>query len=91
MKKLLIALLLVASVADAAPRSNAVRRRFMRLSGHPHGWPGHVIDHIIPLCGGGADAVWNLQWETIEDGKRKDVTEKQQCALLRANRKRWPR
>lgn len=91
MKKLLIALLLVASVADAAPRSSTVRRRFMHLTGHAAGWAGHVVDHIIPLCGGGADAVWNMQWLTIDEAKKKDVLEKQQCAQLRANKKRWPR
>ena len=22
----------------------------MRQSGHPHGWPGHVVDHIVPVA-----------------------------------------
>jgi hypothetical protein len=44
---------------------------------------GHVIDHIKPLCAGGADAVSNLQWQTVADAKVKDVLEKRQCAALR--------
>ncbi len=31
--------------------------------------------HIIPLCKGGADAVWNMQWQTIQDAKAKDKWE----------------
>jgi hypothetical protein len=29
------------------------------------------VDHIIPLKRGGADAPWNMQWQTIADGKAK--------------------
>jgi hypothetical protein len=32
-------------------------------------------DHIIPLKRGGADEPWNMQWQTIADGKAKDATE----------------
>jgi hypothetical protein len=31
-----------------------------------------VIDHINPLECGGADAPFNMQWQTIVDGKAKD-------------------
>src|SRR5438876_841837 len=27
-------------------RSRAAVRRFMRESGHPRGWKGHVVDHV---------------------------------------------
>lgn len=37
--------------------------------------PGYVIDHIQPLKRGGADAPYNMQWQTIENGKAKDRTE----------------
>src|SRR5437879_1241611 len=30
-------------------RSEKVKEDFMRRTGHPHGWPGHVVDHRIPL------------------------------------------
>jgi hypothetical protein len=34
--------------------------------------PGYVIDHISPLKRGGADAPYNMQWQTIEAAKEKD-------------------
>lgn len=34
--------------------------------------PGHVIDHITPLKRGGADAPYNMQWQTREEAKLKD-------------------
>lgn len=33
--------------------------------------PGWNIDHVVPLCRGGADAVWNLQWLTVAQHKLK--------------------
>ena len=44
-------------------------------TGYPHGRPGYVVDHIIPLKRGGADEPWNMQWQTIAAGKAKDATE----------------
>jgi hypothetical protein len=41
----------------------------MTQTGYPHGRPGYVVDHIIPLKRGGADAPWNMQWQTIAAGK----------------------
>jgi hypothetical protein len=38
--------------------------------------PGYVIDHVHPLECGGADAPFNLQWQTVGDGKTKDKTER---------------
>lgn len=37
--------------------------------------PGYVKDHVRALCDGGADAVANLQWQTVADAKAKDRTE----------------
>lgn len=37
--------------------------------------PGYVIDHIYPLKRGGADAPYNMQWQTVEDAKAKDKWE----------------
>lgn len=51
----------------------------MRQTGHPHGWPGHVVDHIKPLACGGADDPSNMQWQTIAEGKAKDKVERQGC------------
>ena len=46
----------------------------MTQTGYPHGRPGYVVDHVIPLKRGGADAPWNMQWQTIAEGKAKDAT-----------------
>lgn len=60
-------------------RSAAAKDQFMRKSGHAHGWPGHVVDHIVPLACGGADAPSNLQWQTTEEARAKDRVERKGC------------
>ena len=40
---------------------------------------GWVIDHIEPLACGGADAAFNMQWQTVADGKAKDKWERRGC------------
>ncbi len=60
-------------------RGLEAKHRFERATGHPHGWPGHVIDHVIPLACGGADAPSNMQWQTIEEAKAKDRIERRGC------------
>lgn len=37
--------------------------------------PGYVIDHVVPLKRGGADAPGNMQWQTAADAKAKDKWE----------------
>ena len=34
--------------------------------------PGYVVDHVVPLKRGGADAPSNMQWQTKEEAKQKD-------------------
>jgi len=51
----------------------------MRRTGYPHGRPGYVVDHIIPLACGGADAPTNMQWQTVAAGKMKDRSERKGC------------
>jgi len=65
------------------PRSREARDQFLRRSGYPHGRPGYVVDHIVPLCAGGADAPSNMQWQTVEDAKVKDRQERATCAARR--------
>jgi hypothetical protein len=38
--------------------------------------PGYVIDHVQPLECGGADAPFNMQWQSVQDAKIKDRTER---------------
>jgi len=51
----------------------------MKRTGYPHGRPGYVIDHIVPLACAGADAPSNMQWQTRSEAKAKDKTERQGC------------
>lgn len=53
-------------------RSSTAREQFKRMTGYPHGRPGYVIDHIIPLKRGGCDCPENMQWQTIAEAKAKD-------------------
>jgi hypothetical protein len=60
-------------------RSAKAKDDFMRSTGHLHGWRGHVVDHIVPLACGGADAPSNMQWQTTAEGKAKDKVERKGC------------
>jgi len=64
-------------------RSEKAKEDFMRQTGHPRGWPGHVVDHRVPLACGGADAPSNMQWQTTEEAKAKDKVERQGCSSRR--------
>lgn len=56
-------------------RSDWAKRIFMRMTGYPHGRPGYVVDHIVPLKRGGDDMPCNMQWQTIAEAKAKDKWE----------------
>ena len=60
-------------------RSEAAKHEFWKHSGYPKGRPGYVVDHIIPLACGGADAPSNMQWQTVEAAKAKDKVERVGC------------
>jgi hypothetical protein len=60
-------------------RSASARREFERETGHPHGWAGHVIDHVVPLACWGPDAPSNMQWQTRADARAKDQWETRGC------------
>jgi hypothetical protein len=64
-------------------RSQGARWEFMRATGYPHGRPGYVIDHVVPLACGGADAPSNMQWQTREAAKAKDRVERRGCGAGR--------
>lgn len=44
--------------------------------------PGYQIDHIKPLCAGGADHKDNMQWITIADHKTKTRLDVATCRAL---------
>lgn len=66
--------------AQPSPRLRAVIRAYLVASGYPHGRPGYVVDHAIPLCAGGPDAIPNLRWQERQASYRKDIFERQLCA-----------
>lgn len=37
--------------------------------------PGYVVDHVVPLKRGGADAPSNMQWQTVQAAREKDKWE----------------
>jgi hypothetical protein len=81
---------LVCAACTAATRSHSVIAEFKRhnpcpATGKPQGaCPGYVIDHIEPLCAGGADHPANMQWQTRQDSLRKDADERRLCRRLKA-------
>lgn len=48
--------------------------------------PGYIVDHIVPLCAGGADKPENMQWQTVAAAKAKDKQEWAECRALRKER-----
>jgi hypothetical protein len=60
-------------------RSEAAKDAFLRQTGFPHGRPGYIVDHRIPLACGGADAPSNMQWQTVAEAKAKDKIERAGC------------
>lgn len=82
------------SPADATiQRSSHARAVFKRtfpcpVTGRSTGaCPGRVIDHVIPLARGGADASENMQWMTITDARAKDRCE--QCEAILPYAELW--
>jgi hypothetical protein len=84
----LIALVPSAMLAPALAkehRSREVTREFQREHPCPstgassRRCPGYIRDHIVPLACGGADAVENMQWQTVAAAKAKDRWERRAC------------
>lgn len=72
--------------ADAkTPRSSSAKTAFKKMQPCPAtgsskgSCPGYVIDHVVPLDCGGADAPENMQWQTVADAKEKDRWERKDC------------
>ncbi|HAF00416.1 MAG TPA: HNH endonuclease [Methylophilaceae bacterium] len=99
MKKLTVIIIVLAilnphSHAEAAQKRSAKAKYQFRKehicpgpAGTRYGkCEGYVIDHIVPLCAGGADNPANMQWQTVTEAKAKDRLERKQCAALRKAR-----
>ena len=76
-------LLLVSHTAHA--RSSAQVYRFKQMepcpaTGQSKGpCPGWQVDHIIPLCAGGDDKLWNMQWLSVGDHRWKTFVDIKEC------------
>lgn len=74
-------------VAEASQRSKAARSEFTRHNAcpstgrHRGPCPGFDVDHIVPLCAGGADHPSNMQWIGREDHKLKTRQDVIGCRL----------
>jgi hypothetical protein len=75
----------------ASAHSYEARAEFMRshpcpANGQTRGaCPGYVVDHVVPLCAGGADASSNMQWQAIDAAKAKDRDAMSQCRRMHAD------
>ena len=83
---ILIALILATGSLDAKTnRDPAQRAAFMRMNPCPAtgkgrgACKGYVVDHKKALACGGADAPYNMQWQTVVEGKAKDKRERKSC------------
>lgn len=89
MRVLFLLLLAVAAAFPAEARDRAQRTEFVRVqpcpvTGKTRGpCPGWVVDHIVPLCAGGADAPSNMQWQELKASKVKDREEWRTCRELK--------
>ena len=76
-----LACLLACAVQDKPKptRSMAQRQAFLRQQGLSRVPPGFQVDHIVPLCAGGADHPDNMQLLTIVDHKEKTREDLKLC------------
>jgi hypothetical protein len=86
MKYILLFLLCISLNAESkTKRSWKARSEFKTLHSCPSTGmtkgpcPGWIIDHIEALACGGADAPYNMQFQTIADAKAKDKWERKGC------------
>jgi hypothetical protein len=72
-------------IADASPRSPAVKAEFRKANPCPStgrtrgACPGWEVDHRHAMMCGGPDAVENLQWLTVEAHRAKTRIERREC------------
>jgi len=65
---------------DPHKRAACVTKQPCPANGKTRGaCPGYVVDHIKPLCAGGADHPSNMRWQTKGEAKKKDREERRLC------------
>lgn len=80
-----LALLLALDASARIPRSTTERYAFVKENACPVSGrnrlpcPGHEIDHVVPLCAGGADHRSNMQWLTVAEHKAKTKADVRAC------------
>lgn len=73
----MIELVLISALCHVpVDRNPKAVREFQRQTGYPKGRRGYVVDHVCPLACGGADTPANMQWQTYEESRKKDRTER---------------
>jgi hypothetical protein len=78
----------VAAKCPEVRRSSAVRRAFQQQQPCPStgrtsgACPNWVVDHLYPLCAGGADSVENMLWSPTAEARLKDQWEWAMCRRL---------
>lgn len=86
---MLSALAFVALVTVSAPRDASAVYQFRKhnpcpatgkIGGACKGWQ---VDHIKPLCAGGADRPDNMQWLTVAAHLKKTREDRSRCASLK--------
>lgn len=90
-RALTVALVCLFAYGVCEAREPAQRAEFVRDNPCPvtgsakphHSCPGWVVDHIIPLCAGGADTPGNMQWQGMAASKEKDKEEWRTCRMLK--------
>ena len=69
---------------DRAQRAKFAREHPCPSTGKLRGaCPGWVVDHIVPLCAGGADDPSNMQWQELVASKVKDKEEHHTCYAMK--------
>jgi len=88
MMRILFASILMLLALQAGARDRTIRADFQRMNPCPANderrgsCPGWVVDHVVPLCAGGADHVDNMQWQPLKASRIKDAQERATCRKL---------
>lgn len=78
--KILFAIVLLLLTLTAYARDQSELRKFKATHACPYTQQqGCIVDHIKPLCLGGADKAFNMQWQTRRASYRKDAWERRKC------------